>query len=278
MTLRNAVFFLGLLCLTFASTVAQAAQTEIKSCYELVGIGDTPPPVQKRELVIAVDQTVEFDKNIQEHAFKKIQHFLRPGDSVKLVSFSAYVQGNFTNVVLKGQLDTRLSDDERYDIPKKVLKKIDHCYALQNRAVREGIGKALLTTFANSSSKIPNTELLDNLNLISKSLYSEDITGERYLLIISDMMEHSTLTSFYKSGSLRKLSPKAELSKIEQAGLKMDFKQANVYVIGTGFSQNGKYQSGESMRNFKEFWEQFFQNQNAQLKAFGTPILMQEIQ
>ncbi|WP_417820976.1 hypothetical protein [Terasakiella sp.] len=277
MTLRNAVFFLGLLCLTFASTVAQAAQTEIKSCYELIGIGDTPPPVQKRELVIAVDQTVEFDKSIQEHAFKKIQHFLRPGDSVKLVSFSAYVQGNFTNVVLKGLLDTRLSDDERYDIPKKVLKKIDHCYALQDRAVREGIGKALLTTFANSSSKIPNTELLDNLNLISKSLYSEDITGERYLLIISDMMEHSTLTSFYKSGSLRKLSPETELAKIKKAGLEMNFKQANVYVIGAGYSKSGKYQSGEGMRNFQSFWTDFFFQGNGSMKAFGTPLLIGEI-
>ena len=278
MTCKTTSFFVAFIGLLITYTPANAAQTEIKSCYNLVNLDDVAIPTKKRELIIAVDQTVEFDKSVQEHTFKKIQQFLRPGDNVKLITFSAYVQGNFTDILFSGQLDSQLDDEVRYDISKKSLKSLDHCYSLQNKAVREGVGKTLLTAFSNASSKVPNTELIDNLSLISKTLYNDATIEKRYLLIVSDMMEHSSLTSFYKSGSLKKLSPEIELSKIQKAGLEFDLKQANVFVIGAAYSKNGKYRSGEEIRNFTTFWQQFFQQSNATLNSFGTPILLQDIE
>jgi hypothetical protein len=265
------------LSLTFALQ-AKATPKEIKSCYELVNVPIESHPVQQRELIVVIDQTVEFSKDIQEDVFKKVLAFLQPGDNLKLLSFSAYVQGQVSQITLTGQMDTRLSNDQRYDIPKKTLKTLDKCYALQTQGLRQTFGKELIKVFAGSSSNIPNTELIDNLNTLSETLYSKDTSVKRYMLVVSDMMEHSSLTSFYQSGMLKNFSPEKELAKIEQAGIKMDFKKAHVFVVGAGYTKKGTYRSGQSMRNFKSFWESFFAKQNAELKAFGTPMLMNDIQ
>ncbi|MTI08778.1 hypothetical protein [Curvivirga aplysinae] len=235
-------------------------------------------PEQKRELIVLVDQTVKLPKQLQEHSYKTILKFLRPGDEVKVISFSANAEGNYTEVGLIGQLDTKLSDDDRFDVPKKQLAKLDHCYQLQQQSLKKAIGKELINIFKGADSNLPHTELLYNLDRLSRTYYSETRSQERYLLIISDMMEHSALTTFYASGQIRDLNAEKELEKLRGASLSNSFDQTKVYVIGAAYKQKKDYSSGLKIQKLQSFWEAYFNYGAASLVGFGTPTLLTPIQ
>jgi hypothetical protein len=256
---------------------AIAAQKEIGSCYEAIKLDDVVTPKLNRELFVIVDQTVEFDKGLQEQVYQKIMKFLTPGDRVVIVSFSAYVADRYTDVVFDGVVDARLKDDNRYDISKKVLRVLDKCYQVQETGVRQGIGQSLISIFQNASTNLPNTELIGNLSLLGRDVMRSSQTDERYVLIVSDMLEHSAITSFYRGGKLKIVDAPSEIAKVKKAGMIADFNGAKVYMAGAGYSLKGVYRSAVEMKSIEGFWQAYFQEANAQVAEFGSPALISEI-
>lgn len=263
---------------TGLSANAVAATKEIGSCYNAVKLNDMAVPALKREIYVVVDQTVEFDLPLQEQAYQKLMKFLRPGDRVVLVSFSAYLKDRYTQVLFDGTLDTRLDDEQRYDVPKKILKVLDHCFSVQDQGVRQLTGKTLIEIFKGARSDLPNTETIQTLRLVANQLMSKPKAPQQYLFIISDMLEHSEVTSFYSHGSVRHLDPQAELEKVKKLGpLGDSYNDTKVYVLGAAYSLKGRYRSSVEMKSVRAFWQAYFDASGGHLIEFGMPALLGEI-
>jgi hypothetical protein len=268
---------LSLIGLLSPLQVVNAAVQEIGSCYTMVKVDDVTPPPLKRELFVLIDQTVNFDQAIQGLVNQKIQKFLRPSDRIVMVSFSAYAKGRYSQFVFDGRIDANLTEQVRYRVPKIILGRLDACIQQQEQAVRGLIVENLRTVFQDSSSKLPRTELVGNLAMLSQQLKTSTKTSERFLLIVSDMLEHSGITSFYTRGKIRHIDPETELKKIQNAGMISAFDDTSVYIIGAGYTGKKAYRSAVVMKTIEGFWRQYFEISGARVREFGTPILFSEI-
>lgn len=256
---------------------AKAATATIGSCYDLVRLGDIDAPTASRDLYVLVDQTMVLSKKLQEETYQNIVNFLRPGDTVQIIGFSANAAGYYTEVILRGVIDHRLTEDERYAISKKILRQLDQCYQAQDTQVRQYAGRALIHAFSNATTDLPKTEIVSNLSVVAKDIIGKSETPEKFVLIVSDMMENSDLLSLYGSGKLEKLDADQEVRKLGDKIAFEDMDQAKIYVIGGGYLADGTYRSSLALKGLENFWANYFEHSNAALKQFGTPSLLSGI-
>ncbi|OSQ40650.1 hypothetical protein [Thalassospira mesophila] len=259
------------------SSPAQAESAKIGSCYDQVRISDIATPKLSRDLYIVVDQTLIFDKNLQEDAYRKLQDFVTPGTAYHVVTFSANAAGRYASVLINAQVDTPLDNDTRYDISKKMLVQLDACQQKQALLAKKALGQALLKAFGGASTELPHTELMGNLANISRNLTGASDINDKYLVVISDMIENSDLLSFYKAGNLEKANTDAHFENYAQAGAIGDWQQAKVYVIGGGYAPDGSYWSSAQLKILRDFWTSYFERANARMMEFGTPSLLGNI-
>ena len=248
---------------------AQAVPT-VGSCYERVGMTDVDAPEIESELYVLIDQTVEFDADLRQHVATKIMAYMRPGGRLILTSFSAHVDGRYNKIALIGQVDRNLSEDHRFSIPQRDLRKLDHCLRSQRAVLAEVIPAKLRGIFENSSSDLPRTEILANLvrmgeDVIPRTRVSEDV----HLLVVSDMMQNSEVLSLYRSGRLRDLDIDGALSEVDAAGFMGTLEGVSVSVVGAGASLNSFRPTDR--RSLKRFWRQYVSQSGGNLREFGAP-------
>ena len=262
--------------LLWTATSTATPTNVIPSCYDLVDVDQVPPPV-KRGLLVVVDNTIEFDHALQKEGFEKIVRFMNEGDRVVIVSFSAYVKDQYTRIRADARLDRMLSKDAAFTVPKRKLKELKRCLNGQKRSLERVVGTALEAIYAESSNDLPNTELVATLAKTSREILPTLEAAETYLLIVSDMMEHSDVTSFYQAGSIRTIDPEAEMQKVETSGVDAVYPGTVVYVIGAGYTATGRYRSAKVMRAVEGFWRQYVERAGGHLETFGTPSMFGDI-
>ena len=260
----------------FFWTVTAVAANIIPSCYQLVDIDRISPPIE-RGLLVVVDNTIELEHALQRESFEKIVHFMSEGDRVVIISFSAYVEDQYTRIRADARLDRMLSKDAAFTVPKQKLKELKRCLAGQKRSLARIVGTSLEAIYAESSTDLPNTELLATLAKTSREILPILKARETYLLIVSDMMEHSDVTSFYKSGNIRMIDPEAELQKAEASGVVAVYPGTVAYIIGAGYTGAGKYRSAKVMRAVEDFWRLYIARAGGRLQTFGTPSMFGDI-
>jgi hypothetical protein len=198
-----------------------------------------------------------------------------------VIQFSAYMQGHYTDVLISGTLDALISEDARNDVSKPALKKLDACMAYQNKLAPYLIGKALKTAF-NSSDEISKSDIFSSLKNISTKV-RDSKAKRKVVLIASDMLENSSISSFYFKRTVRQIDPKKELDIVIEHQLLGDFGDAEVYVIGAGLitedakNVKGSYRSPLVMHALSSFWGLYFKQSNAKLIEFGEPALLNAI-
>ena len=257
-------------------TVSAGAAYVIPNCYDLVDIEEASPPI-KRGLLVVVDNTIELDQALQMESFEKIVRFMGEGDRVVVVSFSAYVNDQYMKVMADARLDRMLSSDAAFTVPKPKLKELRLCLAGQKRSLPRVVGTALEAIYANSSNDLPNTELAATLAKTSREILPTLEARETFLLIVSDMMEHSDITSFYKAGDIRTIDPEAEMRKVEESGVEPVYPGTVAYVIGAGYTGSRKYRSAKVLRAIEDFWRLYMERAGGRLEAFGTPSMFEDI-
>ena len=264
--------------ITLSGLLQADPRDDFPSCYAGLQIAgqDSGP---KRELFVIIDQTLHPGVDIKRSLHKQVHSFLQPGDRITVVRFSAYIAENYTDIVLAGQLDRTLDETERYDISKKVLKRFDACMGKQKAFIRKTVDTKLVETFGNRDLDIPRTELVGSLSTLSQ-IVSASEAERKVVLLFSDMLENSELSSFYQSGALRKINPEHELTKYQREGLLGDWGGADIYVMGAGTlpaEYANSYRSENRMRPIKAFWESYFTQSNSTLTGWGQPALLQSI-
>ncbi|OLQ94567.1 hypothetical protein BIY21_08780 [Vibrio ponticus] len=266
--------------LALVSQIANAAtlRNDVPSCTSEVPAEYYQLP-NERELVILVDKTMAHSlaQDIKSELYQSVKRFIQPGDKVQLVEFSSFAQDSFTKVAFNGQLDTQLSDDSRSEIKKSVLKSLDKCLVKQHNFMLSKVGIALKTAFE-PQDKPTNTELIGTLTDISNQVLAQSTAKRKVVLLVSDMLENSDITSFYKSNQTRVINPQQELERVAASQMFANFNQADVYVIGTGvIPGNQQYISAQKMNKLEQFWKGYFKQSNSTLLGFGKPMLLGDI-
>lgn len=265
------------LALSFLPMMLMAAErNDVPSCYAQARIDAFSAPPSGRLLTVVVDQTTPLTTDLQRTAWGHIKRFMRPGDKIRLYSFSAYLEGHYTRLQFAGALEQPIDEKVLGNVPMMAARKFDNCLKGQSALMFQRFGKAFANTMGKSSSDIPRSEILFSMKAIAEDLARAEEIDEHIVLLMSDMLEYSDFGSFYQANGIRQIDPATEMAKVEKQQLLSDFSGARVYVHGAAFvpttAKNG-YRSGKMIQNLEAFWRAYFEKSNAQLSGFGNPEL-----
>lgn len=276
--MRSCVFAAAMLL----SSAALAGQTDaIHTCYDKsiqsdAGALDT-------ELFVAIDQTTLLDQRLKQLVADNIKPFLLPNMGFAILTFSAYTQGHYTEVLTSAKLDAPLDASKRNDIPKLALAKFDQCFTHQPQQAAQLVGNALRSAYDGTTSEIAKSDVLASIKSIS-SLVQNSKAHNKIVLLVSDMLENSSISSFYadKGLSVRKIDPTKEMKLVEENQLIADFGGARLYVIGAGIlpedvKSTKSYRDPKTMQALNAFWKTYMDKSKAQLIEFGQPALLNPI-
>jgi hypothetical protein len=266
-----------LLLIFMAISTLLLARNDVPSCYKALSLSNPNPTVEK-ELFILVDQTTVLDKNMMIYIYKNMMQFMKNGYAVTIASFSSNANGKYTDVAYSGKLESLLADVDKHNIAKKTLRKYQSCMNGQYKYAKKKATKALVRTLKGANKKLPHSDILKSLNDIAAHIITPSSAKEKVVLLVSDMIEHSSITSFYSKGNLKKVHTQTELDKVKKAGAMADFSGANVYVIGAGMVGKNSYRDSKTLGLLTNFWKAYFMDAHANVKAIGTPMLLEEIQ
>lgn len=252
------------------------ARNDVPSCYEALKL-ENPETVSQKELFILVDQTTVLDKNMMAYTYKNMMRFMKNGYTVTIASFSANANGKYTDVAYMGTLEPLLAEESKHDIAKKSLRQYQGCMNGQYKFAKKKATKALVSVLKGANKKLPHSDILKSLDDISTHIIKPSKAKEKVVLLVSDMMEHSSITSFYARGALKKINTNQELATLKKSGLNSDFAGASVYVLGAGIIGKEGYRDANALKSLTSFWENYFLATHAKLKEFGTPMLLEDI-
>jgi len=270
-----------LLCCAAWCVAPNALADAVLTCYDRKLQAPTTP--MTKELFILIDQTVLLDDTLKQSVANQIRPFLTPGSGFSVLVFSAYTQGKYTQLLTTGQLDAPLSTAQRNDVSKVVLAKFDQCMARQPALAAQAVGGALRAAFDGSSGDIAKSDVFASLKDISGRV-RQSKASEKVVLLVSDMLENSSVTSFYANQALRRIDPEKELKLALDNQLIADFANARMYVLGAGLlNDDGKknkavYRDPKTMQALSSFWMSYFEKSKAKLIEFGQPALLSPIQ
>jgi hypothetical protein len=138
---------------------------------------------------------------------------------------------------------------------------------LKIRAKEKGFATCLQrarTELTNQNESHPSSALLETLIFVS-SFLNADSASEKRVMLLSDMVQNSTVLSFYGKGALQ---PAAAIKTAETNKLLANFPGVSVIVAGAG-----THTTDERSRKIEEFWRLYFERAGAKVLFFGTIFL-----
>lgn len=244
-------------------------------------ISKLPEQSSSRLALVAVDQTTLPDDNLTKKFLNLATSLVKPETEIASFSFSAFSQGKYLSESFRATLEKQLDEQTRYEIPKKTLATFDRCLAQKEPAVKKQLSQQVQQDMSGASGQLAKSDVLLSLIELSKVMQSKS-ASDKVVLVFSDMLENSSVTSFYANASVKKIDVEKEIAIVEKAGMIGDFGGAKVYVMGAGLlSEQGKskgvYRDPKTIQALKAFWFEWFKRSNAELVDFGTPEMLGEI-
>lgn len=252
----------------------------VPSCYSKQLAAPSKPV--ETEFFLVIDQTTSFSDVLKQSIADNVRNFIEPNYAFSVSQFSAFTQDHYTDVLVSGKLDAELNESARNDVSKPILTKFDHCMSSEKNLAAQYLGVAMKSAFANSSGKIAKSDIFSSLKAIS-SMVKQSKANRKVVFIASDMLENSSITSFYAKQAVRDISPEKELAIVEKNQLLGDFGKAEIYIMGAGLLSNDSkqaknaYRSTQIMQSLFGFWKAWFQKSNADLIEFGQPALLNAV-
>jgi hypothetical protein len=245
-------------------------------CYKSSTLGLTAPK-PKVAVFVMIDQTTGLDDKLRGTVTSTVANLLEDGGTFSISTFSAFSKSHFATIQSAGDLELPVPETERGNLSVRGLEALDSCIAGQRKAGLEIISNAIADATASDSSTFDNSEILSSLSQLSQAVKAVD-AQEKLVLIVSDMLEHSSVTSFYKQQQLRILDVQSELEKAASAGLIGDYGEARIVIIGAGLlsTQAGDktIRDAKSLLTLKQFWESWLASSNGKLEQYGQPDLL----
>ena len=268
--------------LSFLGEPCRAA-TPIEDCYAKARV-----PVEKRitqeHSVVLLDETTLFDTTQQQHIQQQLLSLLRDGASVEIITFSAFIQGRYSTPRMKLRLAAPLDEPTRRDMRKDDVKDFDVCLMVSRKRAASAMRQVLSEYYGRMSADLAKSDILGVLKEVGDSVVPGITARDKRIVLVSDMLENSDITSFYTKGAPREIRPAEEIGRAKAKGMQTDLRQAKLYVIGAGVvppknaaNASETYRSSAVMGALKEFWKQQIEASNGSLVAFGQPLLLSPI-
>lgn len=254
----------------------------IASCYRLLNLPAPAAPPQ-RAFYLLIDQTTVFDESLRQTVLNAAIRNLRPATEINVATFSAFVGNHYTEVVLAARLDTPLSQAERDDTGKSKLRALDQCQARQLDYARQLLQQGIRKAFGGASAEIARSDILASIADFAAHAIAPSSANSKVLLLASDMLENSAISSFYAAGKLRRIEPPAELARVHARDLVPSLKAVRIYVIGAGLLQplpsdrTASYRDPRSVEALESFWNEYFREGGAEVVEFGKPQLLRSV-
>jgi hypothetical protein len=261
-------------------SVAQTTRDHaIPTCYEQ--LHEYQPHATLGDLTVLIDQTTYMDARLRQIVRESVDRLIEPGTRLSIATFSAYMQGRYLDVQIAGDVELPIDAHQRDFVPKRELRQNDQCLADQLTFARRLAAKTLDAAFTASDPNIARSDILAALHDIGERL-NETPVAPKTVILVSDMLENSSITSFYQGSRLRAIDPQAELKKVATAGIQADFIGARVYVIGAGAvseksADARSYRDPRAMLALEDFWRRWFAASHAEVVEFGKPMPLVEI-
>jgi len=236
----------------------------------------------KQDLYILVDQTTKLDEQLKQQVADQVRPFLIAGNSFSVLVFSSYSQGKYTQSLVTGVLEQKMPVTVRNDISKPLLTKHDQCMARQTQIAVQAAGVALQFAFDGTSNDLAKSDILASLKDIAGKV-RQSPANSKIVLLVSDMLENSSISSFYQNQSVRHINPEKELQLVAENKMFGDFGGARVFVLGAGLlsedarTKKSIYREPQTISALQNFWRSYFEKSNAQLIEFGQPALLNPI-
>lgn len=259
------------------------------SCYDI--IGERPKPAQ-RELFVLVDQTLVASRTatpsqinlaldvIKAHAIDQVRRFLRHGDKVSVLSFSAYDRfHNFTRREFVGHIDTprKLAPEQRRKMAVGKGKRFERCFAAQLEYARDAVGKAMAKAFSSEGRQFTNTAVIGALKNVAEEMIAKSQAPEKVLLLASDLVENDKEIKMAEwATDPGKVDAREQLKRLARGHMIPNLAGTRVYVIGAAITLEKLRPTG-FLSTHKEFWRLFFKTANASLDGYGEPVLLADM-
>jgi hypothetical protein len=261
----------------------QAVADDVPSCYAVARKQahlDVEAPEPTRAVFVLVDETTGIDKDLRKTLKANVDRLLGPGTSFVLSTFSAFARGHYATTLADWTIEAPVPANERDNLSVRGLDSLDKCLELQQQFAEQQADKKLAKATKVDASTFSNSEVLASLTKLSKQV-RESPADQKVVLIVSDLLEHSSATSFYKKQTLRTIDADTEMAKAEKLNLIGDFGGATVYVIGAGLlsSESGDTATRDvrALGALQNFWSKWFDASQARVGEMGEPDLVTPI-
>jgi len=246
-----------------------------KSCFSNISYVETDKQVAKRALYILIDETVPLSKSMKSKIAKLLDGWGKQGDKVRIARFSASYRGLYPELVFDEYIEQKPSDQYMFNLHYRDKKAVMKCLEEQQAKFKASFAMQMKSSLNAIDPKIPKSELLGSLKLLSKQLILKDEAEQKVVFLISDGLENSAITSFYGQGKIRSVNPQKEISKIRRQGKIGYWKNTKVYMYGLGLMPDKKqYVNPDRINSIKRFWERYFVEGGGRVKEIGTPELL----
>ena len=248
------------------------------SCYEISKIEKSGDVKSDRAVFILIDETTPFNEQLKQQIIKNALNFTNYGNHIFVAKFSAFLQDKYNEVLFDFVIDTPLVDEQRYNLGKNVIAKFDKCLKDQLGYVRKNITNTIKDSFLRDGDMVAKSDILYALKDFAQNVIGPNEAPDKIVIMASDMLENSSITSFYAQGKPRKIDSKKEIDIVKKNDLLTDFGGAKIYAIGAGLSDSKKaYVNSQMLGSLYDFWSEYFRSSNANLIEMGTPALKREI-
>jgi len=252
----------------------------VASCYRALSV--SPPAVDdSHAFFVLLDQTTVFDASLKQTITTATRTNMRSSTQFTIATFSAFLGQHYTDIVVAGRTEGPLSQGERDDTSKPKLRHLDVCMTHQIDYARRLSEAALEKSFGGISPEIARSDIVASLYDFAMHVVHPSPAKSKTLLLASDMLENSSLSSFYSHRSVRRLDPAAELSKVREKNLIPDLTGVRIFVVGAGVldpQSAATYRDPQTMLSLEGFWSAYFKEAHAQLVEFGKPQLLGQVQ
>ena len=266
------------LCLILLSGVygQSFAGSFLNSCYDLPGV--VPPENRPQKgLYVFIDQTMALTPMMKQAVIDLVTQWGANGERVKISRFSANISGQYSELVFDEVGNIPPTEPYLFHLRTKHKKHILACIEEKKHDFRKALEDSLAGTLKLTDDKLPKTNLLHSLANFAEQMVAVDDIDDKTVLLVTDGLENSDLFSFHQRGGVRQINPKESLNKIRGKGLIPSWHKSKVYVMGLGYISDEKFYARPKITEpLKQFWERYFAEGNAVLKAnsIGTPMLL----
>jgi hypothetical protein len=284
--MRKPFIFAGVLALSCAlwHPVKADVMNQIPSCY---AANDVQPfgPGHDKLVVVLIDQTVLLDQNLKTMVLENLDQMLQPGTRFVVGEFSAFSQGRYLNIVETGVIEPSIPQDQIGNVVATQVQPLQDCLRDQVAYAKRTAEQNAYQIMLDSTSSLAQSDIMMALKQLSAPIKADTATS-KVLILVSDGLENSDVTSFYGRGTVRNIDPNKEIAKAVASNMTGDFGGTKVYVIGGGMmppptvgaqSQRDGYRDPKTLNDLEQFWSTYFQKSNAQLEEFGEPALLSPV-